>query len=303
MKIINKYIVLALLLLGGHFIKAQQVYQLTSYMMNDLAYNPAVAGSTLDLDVKLGYRNQWTGFDGAPKTFFASAHTNVLESKKVGLGGLFFSDITGPTRRTGFNLSYAYHLLINQEKQTYLSFGLAGTLVGYRIDYNALNPEVEEDAQLLDSKQSKATGDANFGINYYNDRFFAGFSMAQLMQSKIKINELEPISTARHYFLMGGYRFDINDKISVEPSTILKMVKGIPLHADFNARVFYDKQYWAGLSYRTHDAIAILLGVKLNNGISATYGYDITTSKINKVSNGTHEIALGYRWKYRDSEK
>lgn len=303
MKIINKYIVLALLLLGGHFIKAQQVYQLTSYMMNDLAYNPAVAGSTLDLDVKLGYRNQWTGFDGAPKTFFASAHTNVLESKKVGLGGLFFSDITGPTRRTGFNLSYAYHLLINQEKQTYLSFGLAGTLVGYRIDYNALNPEVEEDAQLLDSKQSKATGDANFGINYYNDRFFAGFSMAQLMQSKIKINELEPISTARHYFLMGGYRFDINDKISVEPSTILKMVKGIPLHADINARVFYDKQYWAGLSYRTHDAIAILLGVKLNNGISATYGYDITTSKINKVSNGTHEIALGYRWKYRDSQK
>jgi len=291
---------IALIILGFCEIKGQQIHQLTTYMLNDFAYNPAIAGTSTDLQTQVGYRKQWTGMPGAPTTLLLSTHTNVLDTKKVGLGGIIYTDITGPTRRTGFQLAYAYHLLLDEEKQTSLSLGLGGTLTGTRIDYSVLNPENENDPNLLSQTQGTLTADANFGAYLYNQQYFLGLSTAQLFESKVKMaNNIDDISINRHYFIAAGYRFDTRSDFSIEPSAMAKFVKGIPAHMDLNARLYYDHQYWLGVSYRTYDAIALMLGLKLNNGFNAAYAYDITTSGLNKVSSGTHEVTIGYKWNYR----
>ena len=66
-----------LLLIGlviGSRATAQQISQYTQYVFNHFSINPAVAGSKDCLDVRLGYRRQWVGFENAPVTAWASLH-------------------------------------------------------------------------------------------------------------------------------------------------------------------------------------------------------------------------------------
>lgn len=276
--------------------QAQQIYQLTQYMLNDFAYNPAVAGSKDVFVSKVGFRKQWTGIDGAPTTVYASINGNLSQKKSVGIGGLLFSDATGPTRRLGLQLAYAYQLPLNLEGSTQLGFGISGTFMQAAINYNELVVGDEGDPQLGTGSESKLGADANFGIHLRGTNYTVGLSANQLFASKFNFlnTDTANIENARHFYLMGNYRFDLNDKFALEPGLLLKMVKGTNPQAEINARAIYDKQYWLGLSYRTEDAIAIMLGVQLNNGFNVAYSYDITTSGLNSVSGGVHEITLGY---------
>ena len=73
---------------------------------------------------------------------------------------------------------------------------------------------------------------------------------------------------------------------------------------DLTTRVFYKEDYWAGVSWRTNDAIIIMMGLKYDRFYFA-YAFDFTLTDIRKQSFGTHEITLAvkfgesarrYRW-------
>ncbi len=278
---------------------AQQIHHLTHYMLNDYAFNPAVAGSTNDVVTKFNFRKQWVGLNESPTTVSLSAHTNLLDSKAVGVGAIFLSDRTGPTKRTGVQLSYAYHLPI-VENETYLGFGIGMNLLQYSIDFTDLILADPDDTQVGNNSASKFGADSNLGIYLHNStngirNYWVGLSINQLFASKYKFDSaIENIQNDRHIYLTGGYLFNFSDNFSLEPSLMMKAVKGTNPQLDINARAIYKDSYWAGLSLRTADAIAILLGLNLNNGFNFAYSYDITTSSLNTVSSGTHEISLGY---------
>lgn len=47
-------------------------------------------------------------------------------------------------------------------------------------------------------------------------------------------------------------------------------------------------------AYRLGDAVAVMVGTELSNGIRAGISYDFTTSAIGSYSNGSVEFVLGY---------
>ena len=49
---------------------AQQRPQYTQYIFDNLLLNPAVTGIENYTDVRVGYRNQWNGLEGAPVTSY-----------------------------------------------------------------------------------------------------------------------------------------------------------------------------------------------------------------------------------------
>ncbi len=53
---------------------AQIDYRFTQFYQNPLPVNPAFAGIEDFVDVKVGYRTQWAGFDNSPTHLFASAN-------------------------------------------------------------------------------------------------------------------------------------------------------------------------------------------------------------------------------------
>ena len=75
----------------------QQLPQLTQFMINDYAINPAIAGMNDYYQIKTSVRNQWVGIEDAPKTTLLSIYGK--SNDHVGLGGLVFNDQAGPTSR------------------------------------------------------------------------------------------------------------------------------------------------------------------------------------------------------------
>jgi hypothetical protein len=76
------------------------------------------------------------------------------------------------------------------------------------------------------------------------------------------------------------------------------------LQLDLTTRVYYKYDYWAGLSYRTNDAIIMMFGVRYDRFYFA-YAFDFTLTDIRKQSFGTHELTIAvkfgtnarrYRW-------
>jgi len=106
---------------------AQSYPLFSQYMRNGLAFNPAYAGSKETFTASLVYRQQWAGFDGAPKTQVFSAHA-PLKSDKVALGLLAYNDAYGVTKNTGVFVNYAYRIHLNKG---ILSLGLKGGVYMY----------------------------------------------------------------------------------------------------------------------------------------------------------------------------
>jgi type IX secretion system PorP/SprF family membrane protein len=109
-----------------------------------------------------------------------------------------------------------------------------------------------------------------------------------------------------HFFITGGVKIPINHKWTFEPSGFIKasdmFFKSIQL--DITGRMYFIEDYWAGLSYRTGDALIMLVGLKYENFYIA-YAYDYPTTDIRSRTSGSHELSLAlkfgmsarrYRW-------
>src|SRR5579875_900754 len=72
----RKYIFTFLILINAVCsVFAQQKPQYTQYIFNNYLINPAITGIENYTDIKAGYRNQWTGLDGAPVTMYFTLQT------------------------------------------------------------------------------------------------------------------------------------------------------------------------------------------------------------------------------------
>lgn len=138
---------------------------------------------------------------------------------------------------------------------------------------------------------------AGAGLYLYTNKWYAGFSIPKLIQTDLD----EQQSTAstwselkRHYILMAGYVFDLNNELMLKPSFMNKIVQGAPPSTDIAAQLIYRNTFWVGASYRIGDAVAFIGNVQINKQLMVGYSYDYTTSNLNSINNGTHEIMISY---------
>lgn len=288
---------------GGGIAFAQQLPQYSQYLINDYVLNPAIGGSKGTFEAKSNHRYQWVGIDDAPRTYILSVN-GPLKSGKVGVGGYLFSDRTGPTSRTGAYFSYANHL--NLSENIKLSMGLFGGLVQYTIDGSKITLNDKADP-LSGGLESVVIPDAGFGLYLYSANSFLGASVPQLLQNRLRLFETDTTEAQgqlkSHLFATGGYKFALGDAFEIEPSFLMKMVSPVPVQFDLSAKVTYQKKFWLGLSYRTYDALSVLLGYSYLEQLFFGYSYDFTTSEIKNYSSGTHEIMLGIRFSEHQKEQ
>lgn len=270
--------------------EAQQLPLYSQYMMNGFLLNPAMAGSVEYSPIRITARQQWVGITDAPATYALSGHTKLGDA--MGVGGYVFSDQFGPFGRTGIQGSYSYHLQVGNE--THLAFGISLSAFQLKLDESTLNLIDDSDAAVTGATETVMVPDANFGAYLYGEKFFAGFAAQQLIQLDLQIgdNPDNVNEMVRHYFLTGGYTFELSDDFELQPSLLLKGTERSPFQLDFNLKAFYQKNYWLGVSYRTEDAVIAILGVKVDKYYIG-YAFDYTLSNIINYSSGSHEIMIG----------
>ena len=91
-----------------------------------------------------------------------------------------------------------------------------------------------------------------------------------------------------------GERRMRGDDISFLPSITAKYVNPVPLSIDVNTKFQYRDIFWVGASLRPDDGFAAMVGMNISSSLNVGYSYDYTTSMLNNVSDGTHEIVIGF---------
>ncbi len=280
-------------------LSAQQLPHYSQYTLNDYVMNPAISGKNAFFQGMSANRYQWGGITDAPRTYILSVH-GPLKYDHMGVGGQLYTDIVGPTRRTGFSLSYAYHIQLSEN--LHWSLGLSAGIMQFMIDAQKITLHDPGDLTLTNSLQSVLTPDFGAGTYIYSDRFWVGFSAMQLQRNKLRFFDYMSNTTSvmnHHFYGMLGYRQPLGDDFMLEPSALLKYVKPAPFQFDAGVRLIYKDKVWIGGSYRNLDAIAAYMGFVYRENLVIGYAYDFTTTNIRNYSTGTHELVIGVRFNNR----
>lgn len=307
---------------------AQQQPHYTQYIINQYIINPALTGIENYSDVKISHRHQWVGLQDAPVTTYLTFHKPLgkqddrttatsfdmpgenprgksywqqYEAAKPhhGIGVKIINDRTGPLNRLGGYASYSYHIGIAAKTSIAAGFeaGIKNlSLNRSKLDFGSSNPL--DPAVYNSGEISQIKPDFGAGVYIYSKSYFVGLSVQQIISQKLYFSDLQVKSEDSkfipHLFANAGYRFFLNDDVTALPSAMVKYIKPLPVQFDFNVKVQYQDLVWAGVSYRLDDGIAAMVGLNVSNTFNVGYSYDYTTSRLNTVSKGTHEIIIGF---------
>ncbi len=307
---------------------AQQRPYYTQYILNNFIVNPAFAGIENYTDVKISHRMQWVGLQDAPVTTYFTMHAPTKKDEYEretatsmharganprgknfvadytkpanhgGIGVTVINDQTGPLTNFIASASYAYHVGIGPH--TSLSAGVSAGIANLRLDANKLQfaNGSQDPAVASSGLLNNVRPDISAGLWLYNRDYFIGLAAQQIVPQKViyrnNIVGIEEGKLVPHLFLSAGYRMFITDDITFLPSTTIRYVSPLPVGLDINAKVQYQDFVWAGASYRYQDGFAGMVGINISNTFNIGYSYDLTTSRLNTVSKGTHEIVLGF---------
>jgi type IX secretion system PorP/SprF family membrane protein len=288
---------------------AQQDAQFSQYMFNGIYINPAYAGYREQLNLHAFYRNQWTGINGSPKTMSLAVDA-IANDGNVGLAFQVSSDKLGAQRNLAAYASYAYRIRMNADGSSRLAFGVSAGAVQLGIDGSLLNPNDPELYQPI-GVQNTIVPDARAGVYYSDDRFYAGFSVDNLVSQYINIDRYAFIPQPKpHYYLTAGVLVPLSTSVLLKPSFLIKDDRGGPTSLDLNAFFILADKIWIGGSYRTglkiygksylqkdltplNSAVAAVQFFPSSN-LRIGYAYDFPIGPLQGYSNGTHEISIGY---------
>lgn len=315
----NWFTVVLLLCLGAGA-KAQQSVQFSQYIFNGLSVNPAYAGYKDVMYLNATFRDQWSGYPGAPKTGMVSLDGPLKRPNRdanVGLGVQAMMDKLGPQSAISIYGSYSYRIRLDDEDTKRICFGIGVGATQYSLDGNQLQYLDAGDRIVPDGVAKETAPDARVGIYYYSPTFYFGVSALDLFSKftssgyKWRGYTYESIRRRQSVYLTAGYMYSLSEQVSLKPSVMFKSDFAGPAGLDLNLMMYIDNLLWIGGSYRTNvgvltnKAITAATPVESSNAASAIleyyitskyrigYSYDMTLNKLAGMQSGSHEISIG----------
>jgi len=317
-------LLLCFIVCGLQFSMAQQRPQYSQYVFNNYLLNPALSGIENYTDVQAGYRSQWTGLQGAPVTSYLTinaplgsnfingdasempegaggqdpssrSYTQYYQAAEPhsGIGFTLVTDQAGPITQTNIDATYAYHIGLTSNLN--LALGVSAGAERTNLNTSIITLETAFDPAIDDANGGQWSPDLGVGVWAYSSLYYIGASVQQVLPQNLYYtakNSIDQSKSVPQYFFTAGYKFFLSDDVTLMPSFMIKEINPVPLTYDINAKISFRDIFWIGGAYRHDDSFGALAGFNINSFINVGYSYDITTSALNTVSNGTHEIVI-----------
>jgi type IX secretion system PorP/SprF family membrane protein len=336
----KNFLTTAIACLIGFAALAQAKPFYTQYILNNYILNPGITGIENYTDIKLSYRNQWAGINGAPVTSYVSIH-GPLGKKDLrtsatsfqvpgenpagkmawdeyavspahhGIGLTAINDKAGYINRWSIAANYAYHKPLSV--RTSLAAGISAGVTSVNIDRSKIEfGGVSQDDPAIgynNGELKKVKPEIGAGLWLYSARYFLGVSVLNIIPGKAKFVTTDNYGSSftPNYFVTAGYRFAMTNEISVLPSAMLQYWQPQLTSVHANVKLQYEDLAWIGASYRFSDLVggySGMVGLNISNTFNISYAYEhATTSRLQTYTRGTHEIVLGFLLgnKYGDS--
>jgi type IX secretion system PorP/SprF family membrane protein len=289
---------------------AQQEGNMTLFMYNPWAVNPAAAGYRDLPSLLLYHRSQWLGFKGAPT--FQSIHvsTPAFRSRRLGVSlGLI-------NRRSGYfqtqigTLALSYSL-IKMDKFA-IRMGLQGSVRRFTTRFDQAEDilTLRLDRSIPPRLSTNYFGNIGFGaLATYGDAYL-GFSVPYYLPTLIGINPFTPVTAAEapHFYLMGGLSIQIAEGIVVKPQAMVKYVKYAPWNIESNISLMVKERVTLGASYRAGrtnivgvgESVSMTMMLQLSDRYALGSAYDWILSPVGQYSYGSFEMLMRYDLKKKE---
>ncbi len=289
----SKLITLMAIMLTSMSITAQQDPQFTHYMYNMSVINPGYATDNEGV-INFGglYRTQWVGAVGAPRTGTIFAHSPIAKRVEVGLS--IVSDAIGDVvHENNIYADVAYVIPLSATKK--LSFGVKAGITLFDADFSGFQYTDPNPDQAFANNINESFPNVGAGAFYFGENYYLGFSAPNLLTTKhleskdgLKTTGVEEI----HYFMTGGYVFDLSQNIRFKPAFMTKAVSGAPLSIDLTANFLFNEKFEIGAGYRVDDSVSGLAAFSITPNLRIGYSYDYTLTNLGDFNSGSHEIFL-----------
>ena len=274
---------------------AQQLPVRATAMMNPFQDHAAAAGVLGCMDLHMGFRNQWSGIDGAPQTSFVNLHgqTEGQNNDFHGIGIRVEDDAAGAWGYTSVNAAYAYNLRLSSGAR--LAAGISAGFFQHRLEFSMLDmPELQvanDPAVFGDQQFIVPILDAS--LWYYDRDKYAGLTIQNVTQPSMeKISQFGKLR--RQLVVLAGSQVELDGRWMFLPSVQARLGSGVPPMAEALALFKYDDVVGVGLGYRTQSALLVAAQAKVLDYLSIGYAYELNVSPLAGAGGAnTHEIVIG----------
>ena len=291
----KKILILLILVVLQTDIYAQQDPHYTQYMYNMNVINPAYAGSKENLSFGLLYRKQWVQIEDAPTTFSASGSMPV--GKNVGVGLSLISDEIGPVAEQNAYGDFSYTIDVSEKHK--LAFGLKAGFTFQKVDFGKITPTlpVPTEAAWRDNVNN-IYANLGTGLFFYSDNYYISLSVPNMLKSthlNVKNNDGKVANygnETQHFFLAGGYVFNLNENLKFKPHTMVKSAFNAPISIDLSANFLFNEVFELGATWRREDSFGAMVNYAISPNLRVGYAYDHVVSDLKITTPSSHEIIL-----------
>jgi len=267
-------ILLFLLLAIPSFVWGQQLPNASTFSETNYFFNPAMTAPFDYWEVAATYRQQWAGFNDAPRTAGVGVQYPFVD-QNMSIGAFIMHDETMPIVSNAISFSYAYKIRTGLFRDDQLSLGLLGTFSEYQVDSRGIVVNDAIDSSLPSDEVSQIVPNAGFGIYYQSyslsdfaeNYFYLGGGVNQLFGSDLIFESDEDptnIKRALHGNAIVGFRF-IKDKLALEPSVWANYAHKNLYDINLGMKFEQYKTFWLGLAFSSSQTATLQAGVILQN--------------------------------------
>lgn len=270
---------------------AQVNTNFTQFFINPYIYNPSYAGADAQSSFFISYRNQWTGFEGAPSIANASFHSPF--GKNVGVGINLSNEQKSILQTSSAMLSFSYSIPMGTG--SFLRFGISGGAAFSGVDLEEVENDLS-DLAFSGLMENNLFMLGNAGLSLQIKTFQLGVSAPNIFTEKyvttenFTVGEIEPLEqlifnvSNRFYFSNGRHIF--------EPTLLYRYSDVLPPQIEAAAVIHFNHTFWVGGSYKQDFGISALAGLKLDQKFGFGYSYSLANSGINEINSPTHEAHI-----------
>jgi len=262
--------------------------------MDKYSLAPSYAGNYNQKYLIMGYRSDWTGIDGGPKTLRISYNDLLPKMENAGVGGKIIYDKAGIFSQLYVLGSYSYNLKLSEDH--HVMFGLSMGIYKNRLNlldyYN--DPTYTIDPSLISQDiNSKIKFMSEFSAVWTYKGIEAGLLFSNLSFGDASYKEVDlKYNPLMNYQFHATYLYTITEDWDVSPLIIVRGGKDIKTQFELAGQVMYLKRFSASLVYRDPGILGFGLGANIDKGLKIAYNFNLATNVALGAFNN-HEISLG----------
>jgi len=273
-------------------INAQQIPLSESYFLDKYSFAPSYAGNFNTRFLFAGYRSDWSGIAGGPKTLRLSFNDAFMNN--AGYGGKIIYDKAGIFKQLYVMGSYSYRLSVNDEHNILfgLSAGIYHNSINMQEYYN--DPNYNIDPSLINQNvRSKIKFMSDFSLVWTWQGLEAGAMFSNINFGDAKYEDVNVIyKPLANFQFHTTYKWQAAENWDIIPLVIIRGGKYIQSQFEVAAQAMYQETVWGSLVFRDPGVIGAGAGVNIGRGLKIAYNFNFASNVELNIFNN-HEVCLG----------